>query len=361
MKTIVSVCSARPNFVKLAAVHHALMGSGISAKHVIVHTGQHYDPLFSDIFFEQLSIPTPDVNLGVKGGERAQVIRETEWACARAFDDIRPDIVLVYGDVNGAVGAANAAKRSKIPIGHVEAGLRSFDLTMPEEGNRIAVDRIADLLLCSEPSGVSNLKKERAPGAAQLVGNTMIDTLIRMQPQIEVAEIPADLPDTYAIVTLHRPSNTDDPAMLRLNVETLTELSERIPLLLPLHHRFRAALEREGLLADLDRAVTLLPALGYLPFLRLLSASRFILTDSGGVQEEATFLRKRCFTLRKNTERPITIESGSNILTDLQKLSDRQMLLSAADTKGQPRITVPVLWDGKAGERIVEVISSYLA
>lgn len=361
MRTVVSICSARPNFVKLAAVHHALEETCRGDfGHVIVHTGQHYDPLFSDVFFSELRIPEPNFNLGVRGGERGQVIDDTQAAFEEILPDIRPDLVLVYGDVNGAVGAARAAKGAGYMLGHVEAGLRSFDLSMPEELNRIAVDVVADLLLCSETSAVENLSWEKAKGEVHLVGNTMIDTLIRMMPSIAEAEIPPDLPPAYAVVTLHRPSNVDDPAMLRLNVETLREISAHIPLLLPLHHRFKAALERHGLLQVLSATVRVLPPQPYLSFLRLVTGARFILTDSGGIQEEATFLKKRCWTLRKNTERPITIESGSNVLIDLTNEEDRLRLLQSAINHKQPGIIVPALWDGKAGERIANVLAGRL-
>lgn len=361
MKTVISVCSARPNFVKLAAVHHALEETCAgSFEHVIVHTGQHYDPLFSDIFFEQLRISQPAFNLGVKGGERDAVIAATQAAFEETLPKIDPDIVLVYGDVSGAVGAAMAAKAGGWTIGHVEAGLRSFDPAMPEELNRIQIDRIADLLFCSEQSGMDNLEREKIEGERHLVGNTMIDTLVRMQSAIDLEELPPNLPARYAVATLHRPSNVDDPAMLQRNVKTLLSMSERVGVVLPVHHRLKAALEQHHLLGLLSERVRLLPPLGYLPFLRLLRDARFILTDSGGIQEEATFLRKRCYTLRKNTERPATIESGSNVLIDLERPADRVLLERAADEHDDPVVRIPELWDGKAGERIVRLLAKRL-
>lgn len=361
MKTVVSVCSARPNFVKLAAVHHAFEETCRgNFEHIIVHTGQHYDPLFSDIFFEQLHIPQPAFNLGVKGGGQEQVIDQTQAAFEEILPQINPAVVLVYGDVNGAVGAARAAKAGGWAIGHVEAGLRSFDDGMPEEHNRIAVDRQADLLFCSEESGMRNLEKENVTGERFLVGNTMIDTLIRMQPAIMLEELPPNLPSAYAVATLHRPSNVDDPAMLRLNVEMLLSMAEHIGVVLPVHHRLKAALEKHHLLGMLSERVRMLPPLGYLPFLRLMTDARFVLTDSGGIQEEATFLRKRCYTLRKNTERPVTIESGSNILIDLEDSADRALLEKAAQDESTPDVQVPELWDGKAGERIVRILAEHL-
>ncbi len=356
MKTIVSVVSARPNFVKLAAVHHALiLAQEKESEHIIVHTGQHYDQLFSDVFFQELQIPEPAFNLGVKGGDCAKVIDATEAAFAKILPQIKPDIVLVYGDVNGAVGAARAAKKAGVTVGHVEAGLRSFDDTMPEEHNRIAIDQLAGHLFCSEQSGMDNLERENVAGERYLVGNTMIDTLIRMKDAIAKAAVPADLPKTYAIVTLHRPSNVDDPAVLKKNIEFLLALSKNIPLLLPVHHRLKGALENHPLRGKLEESLHLLPAQPYLSFLRLITGASFILTDSGGIQEEATFLQKRCYTLRKNTERPITLESGSNQLIDIEKNADREEVLAASQA-ALPRVTVPALWDGKAGERITQIL-----
>jgi len=356
MKTIVSVCSARPNFVKVAAVHHALAAHPKEFKHLIVHTGQHYDPLLSDVFFRQLEIPDPIVNLGVHGGDRTTVIQQTEQALAGLLPELKPDIVLVYGDVNGAVGAALAAKKAGIRVGHVEAGLRSFDESMPEEHNRIAIDQIADVLLCSEQSGMEHLEKEKVAGKALLVGNTMIDTLIRMMPLIDEQELP-ELPASFAIVTMHRPSNVDDESALRSNMGFLEEVSAHTPLLLPVHHRLKASMEKFGM--RVPEGVLASEPLGYLPFLNLVKRSAFILTDSGGIQEEATFLQKRCFTLRKNTERPSTIESGSNVLIDIEKESDRATVLSFAAEPIDIDVTVPELWDGKTGDRIVEILTSW--
>ncbi len=359
MKTVVSICSARPNFVKVAAVHHALAARPHDFKHVIIHTGQHYDPLFSDVFFEQLLIPLPDYNLGIHGGTREELIAATKVACEKILPDIHPDIVLVYGDVNGAVGGAEAAKSCGFKIGHVEAGLRSFDLSMPEELNRIAIDKIADLLFCSEESAVRNLKAVNvADEKIHLVGNTMIDTLIRMMPLIDAADVPALIEGSYAIATLHRPSNVDDPHVLRETLSFLSEVARHIPLVLPAHHRLTAAIETFHLEDAIDRHLILVPPMAYLSFLRCVKDAAFILTDSGGIQEEATYLRKKCFTLRRNTERPSTIESGSNTLVDIANHEDRHAILHYAAHPIAPNVTVPVLWDGKAGVRIVEILQN---
>ncbi len=278
---ILSTCSARPNFVKLAAVHHALKAQA-KHKHVIVHTGQHYDPLLSDIFFRQLEIPEPGHNLGVRGGERDQVITGTEQALVTVLQDVKPDLVLVYGDVNGALGAARAAKQLRIKIGHVEAGLRSFDQSMPEELNRKDIDHLADSLFVTEQSGMDNLEKEKVSGQAILVGNTMIDTLLRMTPYIEKENIPADIPESFVLATLHRPSNVDDPAVLAANLAFLTEVSEHCPVVLPLHPRAKATIDAFQLRPMIGPDVHITGPFGYLQFLALLKKSRCILTDSGG-------------------------------------------------------------------------------
>jgi UDP-N-acetylglucosamine 2-epimerase (non-hydrolysing) len=352
---ILSICSARPNFVKLAAVHHAIANRRADdVEHIIVHTGQHYDPLFSDIFFTQLAIPQPNVNLGIHGGTRDEVISRTMEACLPVFREHKPDWVLVYGDVNGAVGAAKAARQLGIRLAHVEAGLRSFDLDMPEEHNRIAIDDTADLLLVSEDSGMENLRKEQRKGKALLVGNTMIDTLLRMIPALPAPS--PTLPARAAIVTLHRPSNVDTIEALRRNMQFLKELSDALPVVFPVHHRTAAALEKFGL--SIPAQVTATEPMGYLEFLAACKMCEFIVTDSGGIQEEAVLLRKRCFTLRKNTERPVTIASGSNVLIDLEKPADRAQVLEFAGNPTRLSITVPKLWDGKAGERILASLLS---
>lgn len=354
MITILSSASARPNFVKLAAVHHALAARE-GVKHVIVHTGQHYDPLLSDIFFKQLSIPEPDENLGVKGGaSREETIQMTTDAMKPVLKLVRPDIVLVYGDVNGAVGAARAAADLGISIGHIEAGLRSFDMTMPEELNRLEIDRLADELFVSEQSGVDHLKKEGTKGRVHFVGNTMIDTLIRMTPSIDAVRLEFDLPPRFAVATLHRPSNVDSKEALASNAAFLAAVAEQCPLILPLHRRTQAALVAHGL--TLGERIHVVEPLGYLEFLRLVAQAEFVLTDSGGIQEEATFLKKRCFTLRRNTERPATVKSGSNVLIDPEKILDRDVVLAFAAKSAKVSVDIPELWDGKAGERIADIL-----
>lgn len=361
MKILLSVCSARPNFVKLAAIHHAWK-NGFTAdfRHIIVHTGQHYDALLSDVFFDQLDIPKPDHNLGVKGGDRDEVLAKTEAAMIPLFHTLRPDCVLVYGDVNGALGAARAAQKTGTSIAHVEAGLRSFDQTMPEELNRIEIDGLADLLFVSEQAGMENLKMEGCKGRAAFVGNTMIDTLIRMQPLISTQSVPFDVPDIFAIATMHRPSNVDHADALGRVLRLLDDVSAHLPIILPLHHRARASIDRFGLQSLIASRIQMVDSLGYLPFLHLLSRSACILTDSGGIQEEAVLLRKRCFTLRRNTERPSTIASGSNVLIDPQDDTDRTTVLDFARHPRDPAVLIPEMWDGSTGQRILGILRDVL-
>ncbi len=359
---LLSSCSARPNFVKLAAIHHALKGRK-DIRHVIVHTGQHYDPLLSDIFFKQLEIPDPEYNLGVKSGEsREETIAATAEAMQPILEQVKPDIVLVYGDVNGAVGAARSAKKLGIRIGHVEAGLRSGDLSMPEEHNRIEIDGLADLLFVSEQSGMDHLKAEKCQGKAVLVGNTMIDTLIRMKPLIEKnAEILKNdaniFHGTFAVATIHRPSNVDDPLVLKVVIDFLKEVGQHTRIVLPAHPRLKRALLALGIPIGAGVPFIEENPRDYLQFLAMMSLSTFVVTDSGGIQEEAVLLGKRCFTLRRNTERPSTIESGSNMLIDPDMEADRTTVLDFAQHPTTISVKIPALWDGKAGERIAEALS----
>jgi UDP-N-acetylglucosamine 2-epimerase (non-hydrolysing) len=347
---ILSSASARPNFVKLAAVHHALAKKK-GVEHVIVHTGQHYDPLLSDIFFEQLNIPMPKHNLGIKGGsDREAVIAETAKAFEEVLEKEKPDSVLVYGDVNGAVGAARAAKKLGIRLGHVEAGLRSFDKEMPEELNRIEIDQIADELFTTEKSAEENIKEEGLKGEVRFVGNTMIDTLVSLLPLIAKEKI--DQSEKFVVATIHRPSNVDNPEYLRSVLELLVE-TVRMKVVLPVHPRTRHNIESSNM--HVPAGIKLVEPLGYIQFLALCSHAQFIITDSGGIQEEAVILGKKCFTLRRNTERPSTIQSGSNDLIDLTKESDRKKI-SEFEKSPHVSITVPELWDGKAGERIADIL-----
>lgn len=350
-----SVCSARPNFVKLAAVVTALKNEP-SIDHCIVHTGQHYDPLFSDIFFEQLDIDLPTINLAIHSGNRDEVIGATYSAMMPVLKDIQPDAVLVYGDVNGAVGAARAAAEQGITLVHIEAGLRSFDSRMPEEINRIEIDTLAQYLFCTEESGIDNIAKEKLKGQPFLVGNTMIDTLIRMLPKINTLPVPV-VNKEYIVATMHRPSNVDSKESLQKNIIFLEKISALAPVVLPMHHRLKAALHKHNII--MPSSIVIIDPLGYLPFLKLLQGCKFIVTDSGGIQEEAVLLRKRCFTIRKNTERPSTIESGSNILIDPVK--DLDIIQRYCRDGEAVQIDTPLYWDGKAAVRILQILVKELS
>ena len=360
---IASIVAARPNFVKLASIHHALKDRD-GVEHIIIHTGQHSDPLFSDVFFEQLDIADPDHNLGIiSKGNNEETVALTRDACVPVLQDEKPDVVLVYGDVSGALGGAQAASDCQIPVGHIEAGLRSFDKEMPEENNRIAIDRIAQLLFVTEESGMENLEKEGREmkegreGSVHFVGNTMIDTLVRMMPMVESQELSISLPERFGVVTMHRPSNVDTEEDLRRNIDFLNTVSESCPLVFPIHKRTRASVDRFGLHDQFASNVRVVEPLGYLSFLKLVSDAAFVLTDSGGIQEETVFLKKKCFTLRLNTERPGTIEAGSNELIDLSNPDDQKRVLDFASLSQNVEVTIPEKWDGKAGERIVEILS----
>jgi len=352
------VAGARPNFMKIAPIHRAL-SERAGFEPVIVHTGQHYDAALSDLFFEQLGMPEPVVNFGVGSASHA---RQTA-AVMTAFEDWleaeSPDLVLVVGDVNSTLACGLVAVKAGVPLAHVEAGLRSRDRAMPEEINRMAVDAIADLLFVTEPSGMENLKAE---GAAMsrvfFVGNVMIDSLLAHREKAQASTVLADLGlpgGTHAAVTLHRPSNVDDPTRLRALLETLGELAADLPVVLPLHPRTRARVEQFGLLELLERpGILVSEPLPYLDFVQLMATARLVLTDSGGIQEETTVLGVPCLTLRDNTERPVTIEQGTNRLIG----SDPAAVMPAwRELQGgaPPAGSVPEGWDGKAAERIVDV------
>jgi UDP-N-acetylglucosamine 2-epimerase (non-hydrolysing) len=352
------VAGARPNFMKLAPLVFALKKAGVSPR--IVHTGQHYDEKMSDAFFDDLGIPTPDVNLGVGSGSHvfqiAEVMRQFETELARN----PADIVVVMGDVNSTLAAALAAQKCGTKVAHVEAGLRSFDRTMPEEINRILTDGLSDWLFVSEPSGETNLRREGIdPSRIHFVGNVMIDTLLAHSERARGLGYHRELglvQQKYQLVTLHRPSNVDSPERLESILRGLKQLSEELTTVFVVHPRTRTRLEQEGprrLVADGNFA--LIEPLGYLAMLSLMQTARIVLTDSGGMQEETTALGIPCLTLRENTERPVTVEIGTNALVGWKSdeiVSAAQKILSGTSPRGR----VPDKWDGRASERIVDVL-----
>jgi UDP-N-acetylglucosamine 2-epimerase (non-hydrolysing) len=347
---VLNVVGARPNFMKIAPIV-AEMKKVPDIQGVLVHTGQHYSEGMSDVFFRDLGIPVPDVYLGVGSGSHAEqtarIMVEFENVCLRE----EPDLVLVVGDVNSTMACAIVSAKLVIPVAHVEAGLRSFDRTMPEEINRIVTDALASILFTTSRDADENLEREGVCGAKVFfVGNVMIDTLI--QHREKAAALQIDKPERYALVTLHRPSNVDNPNVLGPILEALEEVSKSIPVLFPIHPRTAKSIRDFGL--TLNGICTMDP-LGYLEFLNLEANATVVLTDSGGLQEETTILGVPCLTLRDNTERPITITHGTNIMVgaDKDRILDAFRRIMTGDW--QPA-GPPEFWDGHAAERIVRVI-----
>jgi len=350
---IIHVVGARPNFMKVTPVVNALAGNAEFSQ-TLVHTGQHYDANMSDVFFQQLGLAKPDVSLAVGSGSHAQQTAQIMMRFEQVVHGQRPDLVLVYGDVNSTVAAALVCAKLGIPIGHVEAGLRSNDRTMPEEINRLLTDQISDLLFTPSEDGNENLRREGVPPEKiHLVGNVMIDSLVRLRPKAQ--RLWPDVQKALALhefglVTLHRPSNVDDSRALREILSTLNEAAKRLPLIFPMHPRTRERIKKEGLNRFVSN-LQIVDPLGYLEFLALQEHAVVVLTDSGGIQEETTFLRVPCITLRKNTERPVTTTIGSNVLVgqDMELLIQE---LERAVQKDRQTGETPPLWDGKAAERI---------
>lgn len=347
---ILHVVGARPNFVKAAPVLRALKNGEF--RQTLVHTGQHYDRNMSDVFFTPLEIPEPDVNLGVGSGSHASQTGEIMCRIEPILLERKPDIALVYGDVNSTVAAALVCSKLLIRVGHVEAGLRSFDRTMPEEINRIVTDRLSDYLFTPSEDGDFNLQNEGvAADKIHRVGNVMIDSLIRFLP-LAAKCLKNGWPGQFALVTLHRPSNVDDPRNLESILRSLVEVSDELEIVFPVHPR---TLQR---IADFNidtQKLHLLEPMPYLEFLALQSRATVVITDSGGIQEETTYLGVPCLTLRSNTERPVTVTVGTNILVgeDKHKLtSELENILTGKGKKG----AIPPLWDGHASERIFDVL-----
>ena len=357
---ILHVVGARPNFMKAAPVLRALSVHS-AVRQTLVHTGQHYDAAMSEVFFRQLGMPEPDCNLGVGSGTHAQQTAAVMLGLEPVLLDRKPELVLVYGDVNSTLAAALVCSKLGIPVGHVEAGLRSRDRTMPEEINRLLTDQLSDLLFTPSADGDENLLHEGIPSSKiHCVGNVMIDTLVRLLPIAE-QNFPADVPSPYGLVTLHRPSNVDDLGWLTDLLATLADLSKHLHVIFPVHPRTRQRLEAIGSPHSRDRLRFIEP-LPYLQFLALQSRAALVITDSGGIQEETTYLNVPCLTVRENTERPITISMGTNQLVgrDLGKLhrAAREILQRAAATNyvRKSNTTCVPLWDGYAAERIAQVI-----
>jgi UDP-N-acetylglucosamine 2-epimerase len=343
--------------MKAAPVIAALAGLGHQQR--VVHTGQHYDERMSEVFFVQLGLPRPDVNLGVGSGRHGRQTAEVMTGMEQEFTGYPPALAVVYGDVNSTLGAALAGAKLGVPLAHVEAGLRSFDDSMPEEINRRLTDQLCVLLFATSPEAVGYLAREGRPvSAVHLAGNPMIDTLAAHQDRFDVAaaRAAAGLPDRYVVATMHRPSNVDDPAAAAALVRALHEVAGEADLIIPVHPRGRAALAAAGL--DAHPRLHVCDPLGYLEFMALVKGAAAVITDSGGVQEETTWLRVPCLTLRPNTERPVTITSGSNRLVTP---ADLPAAVRKAYHNGPYAGELPPLWDGHAGPRIARIITAWLA
>jgi len=362
MIKIVNVVGARPNFMKVAPIHRR-MAADPHFQPVLLHTGQHYDAKMSHTFFVELEMPEPDLYLGVGSGTHAEQTAAVMVAVEKIFMQERPDWVLVVGDVNSTLAVSLVAAKLHIPIAHVESGLRSMDRTMPEEINRLLTDRISDLFFITEQSGWDHLIEEGTdPGKMHLVGNVMIDSLVEHLGKSRSSTIQQELgvqAHQYALMTLHRPSNVDNPQVLRRILSAVEILQQETPIVFPIHPRTRKMVSQFGfdpLIRSLDRLLLAEP-LGYLAFLRLMSQARYVITDSGGIQEETTYLNIPCLTLRENTERPITITLGSNRLVPLTV--DAMVHYAREALAGRlERKAIPPLWDGQAGQRIVEVFKN---
>ncbi len=361
---VLNVVGARPNFMKIAPLM-AEYGKYDQISPMLVHTGQHYDERMSDLFFRELGIPKPDVNLEIGSASHAVQTAEIMKAFEPVVAEYKPDVVLVVGDVNSTIACGLVAVKLGVKLVHVEAGLRSFDRSMPEEINRVLTDSISDLLFCTEKSGVDNLVSEGvAPEKIHLVGHVMIDTLLNNLEQAKRSTILDELGnqgslngDGYAVLTMHRPSNVDDPVVFARILDALDVVHRDMPIYFPVHPRTRKNLVSLGLQGRVERSTNLhlLDPIGYLDFLRLISSATVVLTDSGGIQEETTILKVPCITLRENTERPVTVEIGSNQIVGTD--TDRIIAAYRNAVGGQWRQPeIPPLWDGHAAERIVKIL-----
>lgn len=354
---IVYVVGTRPNFVKTAPVIGALRGRLPEGRHALVHTGQHYDRMMSAVFLEELGVPAPDHMLEVGSGSHAEQTARVMERLEPVLAEERPDLVVVPGDVNSTMAAALTAAKMGIPVAHIESGLRSFDRTMPEELNRVLTDHLSDHLFIHSPEANDNLHAEGIPAErVHLVGNTMIDTLVALEGRFRAAGAASKLgvePGSYVLVTLHRPALVDGP-LLPKTIAELAGLAREMPVVFPVHPRTRSMME--GVEPD-HPGLLLSEPLGYVDFLSLLADAGAVLTDSGGIQEETTYLGIPCFTLRDNTERPITLTAGTNHLLGLDPATISTIPSALASSSERP-VEPPPLWDGRASERIAEIVAS---
>lgn len=364
MKKVIHIVGARPNFMKVAPIHRAIAERGV-LEQKLLHTGQHYDVKMSDVFFTDLGMPPPDIHLGIGSGSHTEQTARVMLELEKVFTQEKPDLVSVVGDVNSTLSAALVAVKMGIGLAHVEAGLRSNDRTMPEELNRLLVDRVSDLLLTPSADADANLLREgMEPQRIRLVGNVMIDSLLAAREKALQLPTLHDLglsPRGYAVCTLHRASNVDDPQVLGGLLSALCHVASRLPVVFPVHPRTRKRMADLGLTDSLARTpgLRLVEPMGYLEFLALTSQARLVFTDSGGLQEETTVLEIPCLTVRENTERPITVDVGTNFVVGTDPARIRQAADRILDGQGK-KGRVPDLWDGHTGERIARLYEEFL-
>jgi len=360
LKKIISVVGARPNFMKIAPIHRAFQKYEEDINHLICHTGQHYDEKMSKIFFDDLELPKPDFYLGVGSGSHAEQTGTIMIEFEKILIKENPDLIIVVGDVNSTIACSLTASKLNIPTVHVEAGLRSFDRKMPEEVNRILTDTIAEYLFVTEKSGLINLKNEGiSEDKVFFVGNVMIDSLIHFLPTTRTSKILDQLKiktKNYVLVTLHRPSNVDEKENLISLVNLLNNISLKRKVVFPIHPRTKNNLVAFGILSSLNPNVILTEPVGYIDFITLIKNCELILTDSGGIQEESTYLGVQCITIRTTTERPVTIEMGTNQLVGDDYNKAEQVAIEVLNGK-KKQGKIPEKWDGKTAERIAEIIS----
>jgi len=368
MKKIISVVGARPNFMKVAPIYRAFEKYNSSVenpdkrvKHLICHTGQHYDEKMSKVFFNDLELPKPDFYLGVGSGSHAEQTAKIMIEFEKILLQEKPDLVIVVGDVNSTIACSLTAKKLNIKVAHVEAGLRSFDMEMPEEINRILTDRISDYLFVTEKSGLENLKNEGVDDSKIFfVGNTMIDSLTYYLPKAEKSKILEEfdlVKGNYVLVTFHRPSNVDGKEELTKLINFLNKIAEKRKIIFPIHPRTRNNISKYSLNHSINQSVNLCDPIGYIDFLSLIINAELIVTDSGGIQEESTYLGVQCITLRTTTERPITVDVGTNQLIGLDLNKAEKACLEVLNGNKKEGST-PEFWDGKTAERIVEILMS---
>jgi UDP-N-acetylglucosamine 2-epimerase (non-hydrolysing) len=364
MKKVIHIVGARPNFMKVAPIHKAI-AARTSLQQLVMHTGQHYDAKMSDVFFADLGLSPPEIHLGIGSGSHAEQTAKMMVEMEKTFLKEKPDLVSVVGDVNSTVAAALVTSKLAIPLSHVEAGLRSHERHQPEEINRVVTDRLSDLLLTPSRDADANLLKEGIdPKRIHLVGNVMIDSLLASKEKADQLPTLKNMglqPKDYVVATLHRPSNVDNPKLLAGLLGVLMDVANRLPVVFPVHPRTRKMISEQGLDSRLARTpgLKLVDPMGYLEFLSLTSQAKLVMTDSGGLQEETTALNVPCLTMREQTERPITVEVGSNevVGTDPARIGEAaERVLAGNAKKGR----VPELWDGRTGERIADLYARVL-